>query len=130
MVGVWIAPVTAQLMMILSCFAAIPANPLPGSPDTPGPGQAGGSLAIFCRCAATRRRSFGLLLRGPFAESLAGLEAETAARDQVDEIGQRSRRHVEIGQHVLLDVEGQVGADEIGVLERPEDGEPSAEARP
>ena len=39
--------------------------------------------------------------------------------DQVSQIGRGSGRAVEMLQHDLVDVEGQVGADEVGILQRP-----------
>src|SRR6476469_6270223 len=67
-------------------------------------------------------------LRGPFAEALAGAHAELAGCDLVLDELRRLRRAVEIGEQHALDVEGQVDADEVGLLHRPEHGHPRAEA--
>ena len=97
---------------------------------TPKPGQAGGSVTIFCRWAATRRRSSACSSRVHLRKPSPVLKPRRPLATSSTEVGQRSRRPVEIGQHVLVDIERQVGADEIGVLERPDDGQPSAEPRP
>src|SRR3954463_9766808 len=59
-----------------------------------------------------------LLIGAPATEPLAGLEAKLSARHQCFEIRRRTRPLINIGQHRLVDCEGQIGADEIGVLER------------
>src|SRR4051812_26987532 len=75
---------------------------------------------------APQRRLF---IGAPATEPLAGLEAKLPACRQRFEIRRRTRPPIDIGQHRLVDREGQIGTDEIGVLERAQYGEPPAEAR-
>src|SRR5262245_23755308 len=68
-----------------------------------------------------------LLLRAPFAEAFAGFEAELALSDEVLQIRRRSRAVVDIRQNGLVNGEREVGADEVGVLQRPEHRETASE---
>ena len=92
--------------------------------------------------ADLRVRSLGLLgeeipqplahrvgrLRRPFAKAFAGAHAELAGCDLVlDELG-RLGRAVEIGQQHVLDVEGEIDADQVGLLHRAEHRHARAEA--
>src|SRR5215831_1777481 len=71
----------------------------------------------------------GLRLRAPRAKALAGFEAELALGYQRFEIGRRTTPVLDIGQDRLVNGERQIGADEIGILERAQDGKPPPEAR-
>src|SRR5437763_7033504 len=66
-------------------------------------------------------------LRRPFAKALAGAHAELAGRDEVlDEPG-RLGAAVEIGHQSVLNVEGQIDADQVGLLHRSKHRHPRAE---
>src|SRR5262245_34084918 len=71
----------------------------------------------------------GLRLRAPRAKALARFEAELAVGHQRFEIGRGPGPVLDIGQDRLVNGQRQIGADEIGVLERAQAGEPAAEAR-
>src|SRR5215475_12547895 len=64
----------------------------------------------------------GLSLRAPGAKALARFEAELALGHQRFEIGRGAAAVLDIGQDRFVNGERQVGADEIGILERAQDG--------
>src|SRR5262249_47630117 len=91
-------------------------------------------------CSAIRRASLlemlqhlrpqrRLRLRAPGTKTLARFEAELAVGHQCFEIGRGAAAVLDIGQHRFVNRQRQIGADEIGILERTQDGEPPAEAR-
>ena len=84
----------------------------------------------FLRCCNDLGAQRRLLLGGPLAKAFAGFEAELAVGHELFEIGRRPGPAVDRRQHGLVDRERQVGADQVGVLQRPEHREPAAEARP
>src|SRR5712672_3601836 len=77
-------------------------------------------LQMLQHARAQRR----LLLGGPFAETLAALEAELAAGHQLVEIGRGPGRAVDRGQHRLVDRKREIRADHVGVLQRAQHREP------
>ena len=88
------------------------------------------SLARAClRCCNTLARSAAcssaLHLRKPSPDLKPSLPSATSCF----EIGRRPGPALDIGQHGLVDRQRQIGADQIGVLQRPEHREPPAEAR-
>src|SRR5215470_8722631 len=60
----------------------------------------------------------GLRIRAPGAKALARFEAELAVGYQRFEIGRGPAAVLDIRQHRLVNRQRQIGADEIGVLER------------
>src|SRR5215470_7147224 len=74
------------------------------------------------------RSQRGLRVRAPFAEALARFEAELLLLDERFEIGRRPCPALDIGKHRLMDRQRQIGADEIGVLQRTQHRQPPAEA--
>src|SRR5262249_25817466 len=68
----------------------------------------------------------GLRLRAPGANALARFEAELAVGHQRFEIGRGTTPVLDIGQDRFVNGERQIGADEIGILERAQDREPPA----
>src|SRR5262249_47439509 len=89
----------------------------------------GVALARLLEMLQHARAQRRLLLGTPLAEALAALEAELALRHQLFQIGRRARLAVDRGQHGLVDREREIGADHVGILQRPQHGEPSAERR-
>src|SRR5215813_5684717 len=75
-------------------------------------------------CAQRRLR-----LRVPGTKALARFEAELAVGHQCFEIGRGAAAVLDIRQDRFVNGQRQIGADEIGILERAQDGEPPAEAR-
>src|ERR1700683_1940144 len=71
----------------------------------------------------------GLLLRGPLAKTLAGLEPQFSLGHQLFQIRRWSRTAVDCRQHRLVDRERKVGTHLICVLDRAEYGEAAAEGR-
>src|SRR6266498_2786286 len=71
----------------------------------------------------------GLRVGTPGAKAFARFEAEFTVVHQPLEVRGWMRSVVDIGQHRFVDGQRQIGADEIGVLERTQDREPPAEAR-
>src|SRR5712692_7617824 len=59
-----------------------------------------------------------LLLRRPGTKALAAFEAELTLRHQFFEIGRRAGAGFDRRQHGLVDREREIGADQIGVLQR------------
>src|SRR5712672_1688534 len=68
-----------------------------------------------------------LLLGRPLAKPFAALEAELAAGHQLVQIGRGPGRAVDRGQHRLVNREREIRAHHVGILKRPENGEPAAE---
>src|SRR5580704_7973506 len=87
--------------------------------------------AVACRLEVPEHAGaqLGLLRRRPGAETFAGLHAELAVRYELFEIRRRPRPRVDRGQHDLVDREGEIGADEVGVLQWAEHREPPPERR-
>ena len=56
------------------------------------------------------------LFRGPFPEPLTGLHAKFALRHEFLEIRRGALPVLEICEHRFVDVERQVGADQVGIL--------------
>src|SRR5215831_18223789 len=69
----------------------------------------------------------GLLLRRPSAKAFASFDAELALCNELFEIRRRAGPRVDRRQHGPVDRERQVGADEVGVLQRAEHRESAAE---
>src|SRR5262249_41785061 len=65
-----------------------------------------------------------LRLHAPRAKALARFEAELALRNQRFEIGRWATPVLDIGQDRFVNGQRQIGADEIGILERAQDGQP------
>src|SRR5262245_15216372 len=69
----------------------------------------------------------GLLLGSPFAEPLARLEAQLAVGHKPLEVRRWAGAAVDVWQHGFVDRKREVGADEVGVLERSKYCKPAAE---
>src|ERR1700754_911394 len=69
----------------------------------------------------------GLLRWRPGTKTLAGFHAELAVGDELFEIGRWAGPRLDCRQHGLLDRECEIGADEVGVLQRAEHGKAAAE---
>src|SRR5205823_2147538 len=127
MVGVWIEPVTAQVMTTL--FASWGMDALFSfSSRASGTTQNsifGPRLLEMLHHLGTQR---GLLLGGPCAETFAGFEAELVRRDQFFKIRRWPRPALDVGQHGLVDRQREVGPHEVSVFERAEHREPAAES--
>src|SRR6266852_8042332 len=87
-----------------------------------------GYVARFFEMLEHFRPQRRLLLGSPLAEAFARFEAELALGNERLEVGRRSGRALYIGQHRAVNGEREIRADEIGVLERTENGEPASEA--
>src|ERR1700722_11708099 len=68
-----------------------------------------------------------LLLRCPFAEAFAALEAQLAVRHELFQIGRGARPALDRRQHGLVDGEREVRADHVGIFQRTETRQPGAE---
>ena len=95
-VGVWMAPVTAQVMMTLSDVAAMAflifcfwIGPVSGSVAQGAPLR--NSCPRFLQVRQDLCAQHLLLLGGPFAEALAGFEPKLAIRHQLFQVGRRAR---------------------------------------
>src|SRR5665647_3501903 len=85
--------------------------------------------ARFFQVLQNFRTQCRLLFRAPLAEAFAGFEAELAVLHQFLEIRRWAGPAVDVGQHGIVDRQRQVGADHIGIFQRPEHREPAAERR-
>ena len=77
----------------------------------------------------TRFRSAACSARVHLRKPSPVLKPRRPSVDEPRDVGHRPGTAVEVGQDRLLDVAEKIGADEVGILQRAEHGEPAAEAR-
>ena len=68
------------------------------------------------------------LVVSPAFETLMRFEAELSVSNQFFQIRTWRSAVFQIGKNSLVNVERQIGADKIGILQRPEHGKPRAKA--
>jgi hypothetical protein len=100
-------------------------------PELSGLARATGKFALF---APIRQKTlqtltdFVGLLRRPSAKALSGLHAKLALRNLVAQERMRSCGSIEVLDQHVVDVQSQVKADQIGLLQRSQDRQTCAKA--